>query len=202
MSFDFELCKRSLDRNWHLAVGAAVAAVLIGCGHAHAAVTSIAANGFEMRETLHIAAPPDKVYAAIIAPSQWWDSGHTFSGKASNLTFDAKAGGCWCESLPDGGSVQHLVVVYASPGHGLRLRGALGPFQFMPVDGVMDWSVKSEGDGTTLTLSYAVGGYAKDGFDSIAKGADGVLVEQAERLKRFVETGSPGKASHGSEVVQ
>ena len=39
------------------------------------------------------------------------------------------AGGCFCERLKDGGSVQLLQVVYAAPGEGLRLRGALGPLQ-------------------------------------------------------------------------
>jgi uncharacterized protein YndB with AHSA1/START domain len=192
--------KFETKRNWHLAVGAAIAALLVKCADANAAVTSIAPNGFEVRETLHIGAPADKVYAAIAEPAQWWDSAHTFSGNAANMTFDAKAGGCWCETLPDGGFVQHLVVVYASPGKVLRLRGALGPFQAMPVDGVLTWSLKGEGDGTGLTVTYAVGGYAKDGFDAISKGVDGVLAEQAERLKTFVETGSPGKAIHQSEV--
>lgn len=197
MSFgELGFSKFDLSKNRHVALGAAIAAVLIGCGHAHAAVTSIATNGFEVVVAVHVAAPPDKVYAAIIAPAQWWSSDHTFSRNAANLTLDARAGGCWCETLPDGGSVQHLVVVYAAPGKGLRLRGALGPFQGMPVDGVMSWALKSEPAGTELTLGYALGGYAKDGFDSISKGVDRVLGEQAERLKRYVETGSPEQASH------
>ena len=96
---------------------------------ASAEVVSVAGNGFELRETAHTAASSDKVYAALLLPSRWWNSAHTFSQSASNLTLDARAGGCWCETLPNGGSVEHMRVVYVSPGKTLRLRGALGPFQ-------------------------------------------------------------------------
>jgi hypothetical protein len=87
--------------------------------------------------------------------------------------------------------VLHLTVVMAAPGKSLRLRGALGPFQTMAVDGAMNWSLAPADGGTELTLTYTLGGYAKDGFSAISKGADGVLAEQLQRLKAFVETGSP-----------
>ena len=111
-------------------------------------------------ETVHVAAASDKAYAALLQPARWWSSEHTFSGSAANLTFDARAGGCWCETLPGGGSVEHLRVVYVSPGKTLRLRGALGPFQGLAVAGVMTWSVKSVADGTDISFTYSVGGYA------------------------------------------
>jgi hypothetical protein len=154
---------------------------------AAAEVVTVAANGFEVRETAHTAAPSDKVYAALLLPAHWWSSDHTFSGSAANLVLDAHAGGCWCETLPDGGSVEHLRVVYVSPGKILRLRGALGPFQGLAVDGVMTLSVKSVADGTDISLTYAIGGYAKDGFEGLAKAADGVLGEQLARLKTLVD---------------
>jgi hypothetical protein len=157
---------------------------------AAAEVVAVAANGFEVRETARTVAPSDKVYAALLLPAHWWSSEHTFSGSAANLVLDAHAGGCWCETLPDGGSVEHLRVVYVSPGKILRLRGALGPFQGLAVDGVMTLSVKSVADGTDISLTYAIGGYAKDGFDGLAKGADQVLGEQLERLKKLVDGAS------------
>jgi hypothetical protein len=152
-----------------------------------AEVVAVAANGFEVRETAHTAASSDKVYAALLSPAHWWSSDHTFSGSAANLVLDAHAGGCWCETLPGGGSAEHLRVVYVSPGKMLRLRGALGPFQAFAVDGVMTLSVKSVADGTDISLTYAIGGYAKDGFDGLSKAADGVLGEQLERLKKLVD---------------
>ena len=171
--------------------GAAVFLSLAMTGTVRADVIDATAGGFTLRETAQINATPDKVYTAITTPSLWWSSSHTFSGNALNLTLDAHAGGCWCETLPNGGSVLHLTVVMAAPGKSLRLRGALGPFQTMAVDGSMVWSLAPGSGGTQLTLTYALGGYAKDGFGEISKGADGVLAEQVQRLKAYIETGSP-----------
>ena len=79
-----------------------------------AEVQSVGTNGFEVRETVHVAAPADKAFAALLQPARWWSSEHTFSGNAANLVLDARAGGCWCENLPDGGTVEHLHVVYVA----------------------------------------------------------------------------------------
>jgi hypothetical protein len=169
-----------------IALNAGVLLALIG-GHAAAEVIDVAANGFEVRESVHVAASPDKAFAMLLQPARWWNSDHTFSGSAANLKLDARAGGCWCETLPGGGSVQHLQVVYVAPGKVLRLRGALGPFQALAVDGAMTWSVKSNGSGSDISVNYAVGGYAKDGFDALSKAADRVIGEQIERLKKTID---------------
>jgi hypothetical protein len=100
---------------------------------------------------------------------------------------EARAGGCWCETLPNGGSVEHLRVVFVSPGKTLRLRGAIGPFQSYAVDGVMTWSLKSAANGTDISMTYAIGGYAKDGFDELAKAADRVFGEQIEQLRKLTD---------------
>ena len=65
---------------------------------------------------------------------------------------------------PKGGSVLHLIVVYSDPGKSLRLRGALGPFQGLGVDGALTWKLEPAVDGTRLFVTYALGGYNKDGF--------------------------------------
>ena len=161
---------------------------------ASAEVSAVGSEGFEVRQQIHVSASPAAVYAALITPARWWDSQHTYSGNAANLTLDAKAGGCWCERLADGGSVLHLLVVYAAPGKGLRLRGALGPLQAMGVEGAMSFSLKGGNDGTDLTMTYAVGGYAKEGFDNLSKAVDGVLGEQVTRLHRLIESGAPDSA--------
>ena len=156
-------------------------------GSAEAEVKSVAPSGFEIVETMTIHAPPEQVYAALGKIGQWWSSSHTFSHDASNLSLDLKAGGCLCERLKDGGSVQHLIVVYAAPGEGLRLRGALGPLQMEGVDGTLAWALKPSEGGTNLTQSYVVGGYIRSGMDNWAPKVDGVLHEQLDRLQRFVE---------------
>ncbi|HEY2676728.1 MAG TPA: hypothetical protein VGI65_07135 [Steroidobacteraceae bacterium] len=162
-------------------------ALLAPVENAKPEVLNVASDGFEVHETVHVAAPSDKAYAALLLPARWWNSDHTFSGSAANLTLDARAGGCWCETLPDGGSVEHMRVVYVAPGKVLRLRGALGPFQGLGVEGSMTWSVKSSAAGTDISLSYLVGGYNKDGFESLSKAADHVLGEQIERLRKFID---------------
>ena len=165
-----------------------VAALILAAEHAVAAVDNVGGNGFQVTEHVQIAATPDRVYAVLTQPSHWWSSGHTFSHDAANLTLDAKAGGCWCETMPDGGSVQHLVVVFAEPGKVLRLRGALGPLQGMAVDGALTIAMKEAGAATDVQMTYAVGGYTKGGFDDIAQAVDRVLGEQLASLKKSVET--------------
>jgi len=157
-------------------------------GVARAAVLSAAANGFEVSETAHISATPDKVYAALVTPSRWWDPNHTFSKDASNLSLDPRANGCWCEKLPDGGSVEHMVVVWADEGKTLRLRGALGPLQGLGAAGALTFTIRPAAGGSDIELRYAVGGYSKGGLDSLATPIDQVLGEQLIRLKSFVET--------------
>jgi len=181
-------------RKVQIAIGAGLALLLACAGGTRAAVVASVANGFEVREAAHIAAKADAVYSAIVTPARWWDSAHTFSKSAANLTLDPRAGGCWCETLAGGGTVQHLIVVLAMPGKTLRLRGALGPLQGMGVDGAMTWKITAAQDGSDVELTYAVGGFAKDGLDKLAAPVDGVLGEQVQRLKQFIETGSPPAA--------
>jgi Polyketide cyclase / dehydrase and lipid transport len=173
--------------NKWVACGAALAAAVSLGRPAAAEVISAGQNGFEIRETVHVTAAPDKAYAALLQPARWWSSEHTFSGSAANLKLEARAGGCWCEALPDGGSVEHMRVVYVAPGKVLRLRGALGPLQGLGVEGAMTWSVKAGASGADITIGYAAGGYVKDGFDGLSKGVDHVLGEQLERLRKLID---------------
>ena len=156
-----------------------------------AAIVDQASSGFTVSETLDISAPPDRVYASLLVPSRWWSSEHTYSHEAANLSLDARAGGCWCEKLANGGSVQHLVVVNVVPEVLLRLRGALGPLQGLAVDGAMTFHLRPAAYGSQITITYAVGGYSPEGFGDLAKAVDSVIGEQAVRLKRLVETGTP-----------
>ena len=161
--------------------------VVVLAGPARATVDGASESGFQVTETVHVTATPAAVYALLIVPSRWWDPVHTYSQNASNLSLDARAGGCWCESLPDGGSVLHMTVVNVRPDHLLRLRGALGPLQGMAVEGAMTFVLMPASGGTDVVLTYTVGGYAKDGFVTLADAVDKVLAEQISRLKQSVE---------------
>ena len=154
------------------------------------------AAGFAVRNAAAINAPPAKVYAALAEKiGGWWDPAHTFSHYARNLSLDAKPGGCFCERLPDGGGVQHMSVVYASPGKLLRLTGAIGPLQEAALAGTMTWTLSPAADATQVELTYTVGGFRTGGFRDIPTVVDGVLRGQLARLKAFVETGSADRRS-------
>ena len=166
---------------------AALVLALAVTGPALAEVKSATPNGFEVASIVTIAAPADRVYSAFGEIGHWWSSSHTFSRDAANLSLELRAGGCFCERLKDGGSVQHLQVVYAAPGQGLRLSGALGPLQMEGVDGTLAWTLKPVEGGTSVTQSYVVGGYIRSGMEQWAPRVDRVLDEQLQRLKNFVE---------------
>ena len=144
-----------------------------------------------MRSTAEVRAAPLAVYLALVDQvGASWDADHTWSGRASNLTIDGRAGGCFCEKLPDG-SVQHMAVVWADRGKTLRLTGALGPLQAMAVSGAMTWTLTESAGGAMIEITYTVGGYAPDALEALAKPVDAVLAAQLQRLKRFIETGRP-----------
>ena len=160
-------------------------------GPACAEVLDANASGFQLRDSVSVAAPPAQVYAALGQIQRWWNSQHTFSGSAANLSLDLKAGACFCETLPGGGSVRHMVVAAAMPGKLLRLEGALGPLQSEGAAGSLSWALAAKGQGADLVLTYTVGGYSKRGWPAWAPDVDQVLQEQLSRLKNYVETGKP-----------
>jgi uncharacterized protein YndB with AHSA1/START domain len=169
-----------------------IGCVLLWASAARADVVDSSAGGFTAKMVVPIAAPAATVYRAIVdRVGIWWDSNHTWSGSAANLTIDATAGGCFCERLPNGGGVRHMTVVYVDPGKLLRLNGGLGPLQDMAVAGSMTFKLTESAGKTSLEVTYKVGGYAPGGLDAIAKPVDGVLTAQILRLKKFVETDAP-----------
>jgi uncharacterized protein YndB with AHSA1/START domain len=155
---------------------------------ASAEVKDSSAIGFTIQDTVIIAANPNDVYHSLVADvGRWWDSAHTFSGNASNLSIDDKAGGCFCEKLANGGSVRHLVVVFVDPGKTLRMIGGLGPLQAMAVTGSMTWSLSKTDAGTNVKVTYSVGGYRPGGLQILASLVDKVMFEQLKRLKEYME---------------
>ena len=151
-------------------------------------VVDSGASGFTVKTTLTIKAAPDAVYRQIIHIGDWWDSAHTFSGDAHNLSIEEKPMGCWCEKLPQGG-VRHMEVVFLSPGKKLVMIGGLGPLQTMATTGSMTFQLSPAEGGTKLEVTYAVAGYLAAGLNNLAAPVDSVLGQQIGRLKNFMETG-------------
>lgn len=159
---------------------------------ARAEVIDSSENGFTVKNEAVIAASPGKVYEALLHVGSWWDSEHTYSGDAHNMSIDARPGGCFCERLPHGGGIQHMTVLYVAPGKTVRMAGGLGPLQPLGVAGSLEWKLSAADGGTRLELGYVVGGYSGGGLRVLAAPVDGVLRAQLLRLKSFVETGRAG----------
>jgi uncharacterized protein YndB with AHSA1/START domain len=158
----------------------------------YATVTDSAFNGFTVKISLSVQAPPDRVYKTLVHNiGDWWDSDHTFSGDAHNLTIEEKPMGCFCEKLPNAGAARHMEVVNFAPGKGLVMTGGLGPLQSLATTGSMTIQLAPAGDGTKLDVTYAIGGYLDGGLNQLAAPVDGVLTQQFTRLKNYVEHGDP-----------
>jgi uncharacterized protein YndB with AHSA1/START domain len=166
---------------------ALVAVSLYGPAGAAADVVDSAAGGFTLKTTVQVATPPARTYQALLDIGSWWSKDHTYSGDAKNLSIAAQPGGCYCEKLPDGGAVEHGRVVNLVPGSLLRLQTALGPLQELGVTGSMTWQVAASGQGSTVTMTYVVGGYAPGGLQKLAPLVDQVLAQQVQNLKTFLD---------------
>jgi len=158
---------------------------------ASAAVVAAGASGFISEHELLLPADSDKAYRALTTDiAAWWDASHSYSGKAENFSMDARAGGCFCESLPNGGSVMHMQVVFADPGRLLRLSGGLGPLQGMGVSGSMDFVLEpaegQEAASTVLRYRYVVHGLAESGVGEMADAVDQVQAGQLQRFKAYL----------------
>lgn len=173
---------------------ATLALVLLAAGDsAHAAVKEATADHLVIQDSRDIAATPDQVYAALIDIGHWWSSEHTYSGEATHLSLDAQAGGCFCERWSNQ-SVAHGHVIWAAPGHLLRMDTALGPLQSMAVQGVMTFTIKPAAKGSTLQLEYRVNGSSASTLDTLAPAVDKVLMEQMQRLQRYAQASAMAPA--------
>lgn len=157
-----------------------------------AEVVQTSEDGFVTRDTAQVAATPLETWLALIKPGEWWNSAHTWSGDAKNMTLVPQGGGCFCERIPgndtDGafamdGSVLHAVVVQAFPMKVLRLRGGLGPLQGEPATGVLTITLKEIDGGTRVLWEYNVGGPMRFDIATISEAVDGVMSEQLHRLR-------------------
>ncbi|MDJ0710012.1 MAG: hypothetical protein QNJ14_06470 [Woeseiaceae bacterium] len=158
-------------------------------------VKDSAPNGFTTVNEVVIAADRAAAWnAAIREIGLWWSSDHTVSGDAARLSIEPTMQGCFCETLGDEAGVVHLTVTMVNPTVLLRMTGGLGPLGLMGLDGNMTWEFEDAEESTRVRFTYAVGGYSPTGLDAIADPVDGVIGEALNRLKLYVETGSPESA--------
>jgi len=166
-------------------------AALLAAAPAAAEVTGSGPSGFVSRHEAVVEASPRDVWLALITPSGWWTSEHTWSGDAANLVLTPQAGGCFCEKIPEvdepgrftlEGSVEHMRVIQAYPERALRMQGALGPLQSEPVTGILTVAISEVEAGTRIVWEYNVGGAMRYEVPVIARAVDGVMGIQLAAL--------------------
>lgn len=175
-----------------------VAAMLVSAGLAtqmplaRSEVMARSSGGFQLKSSAWVSGSPKNAYERAVGDvARWWDPSHTYSGRAANLTLEARAGGCFCESLEGGGGVQHLGVGYVQPGAAIRLLGGLGPLQELGASGALTWKFEAVENRTRVTWTYRVTGMEAGDVDKLAGLVDQVLIIQLNRLARFIDSGAP-----------
>lgn len=152
-----------------------------------AEVVATGDSSFVTRDTAVVSADTKAVWLALISPGRWWNSAHTWSGDAANLTLTPQAGGCFCETIPEDpsndrvtleGSVEHMRVIQAFPEKVLRMRGGLGPLQSEAATGVLTIVMSEVDEGTLIVWEYAVGGPMRYETPVISRAVDGVMSQQ------------------------
>lgn len=160
---------------------------LFGGGQALAETSGVSPTGFTVTYARDVKATPAALWTALTQVQNWWSSGHTFSGKASNLSFDLRAGGCWCERW-EGASVMHGTVAFIQEGRVLRFYANLGPLQDRATTGVITFLIGTK-EKTALRVTYKVAGPPDAGLQELAGPVDQVIGEQVKRLVALAETG-------------
>jgi hypothetical protein len=171
-----------------------ITALLLACAilgdTTRAAVVEVTAVGFGVTNEVQTTAPPKRIYDALLHNvAQWWNPKHTYAGDSHQLSITPKVGGCFCERLPHGGSVEHARVITLIPYSLVRMSGALGPLQSSGLVGTLSWKISDAPGGAKIEISYNVGGYMHGAFANIAPAVDEVMADQLNRLKTFSETG-------------
>jgi hypothetical protein len=170
----------------------AAAALALAPAGAAAKVVQVGTNGFVVRHVLQVPRSLDETWAVLVKPSVWWDADHTWSGSAVNLSLDPRAGGCFCEILPNAasptasprGSVEHMRVIYVSRPNVLRMTGALGPLQAEAATATLTIQLRPapSGKGTQILAEYVVGGFTRTPFTTLAPDVDAVIGGQFQHL--------------------
>lgn len=134
-----------------------VAAGATGTGGMEMAAKEPELGSFCIVQQLEFAAPPTRVFAALLDVNGWW-SHRTFHDSAgSTVLLEPHAGGRFYESGPAGEAQYGAVQEIAAP-RLLRLVGPLGMGR-LPVMSVYEYSLEPRGAGTMLTLTHRAHGF-------------------------------------------
>ena len=162
-----------------------VVAGVVMASPASASVINAGEHGFEVQNSVNLVIPQEQAFAAFGQVGQWWNKEHTYSGDASRMSLQMRAGGCFCEPLENGGGLEHMRVTYLQPGARIVLTGSLGPLLYEATSGVMDVKFERIAGGSRVTMNYRAAGFANGGAAAMAPLVDQVLAEQMKRYRVF-----------------
>ena len=180
-----------------IAVAIVAPLLLLMAGVAPAKVKDATAGGFTVENEQVVPVDADTAWKALVDDiDRWWPKDHTWWGKASTLSLQARAGGCFCE-IAGVQQAQHMQVTFVDPGKTLRMVGGLGPLQGMGLGGALEFRfAPADGGGTKITLYYRAGGYSPDDLSKFAPVVDQVQGLQLGGLADFLR--AKAKAGKGA----
>ncbi|TXS96494.1 SRPBCC domain-containing protein [Parahaliea maris] len=146
-----------------------------------AEVVSASDSHFVVRQQAHSSLPADALWERLVHPARWWNPAHSYSGEATALSLEPRAGGLWLEEWP-GGSVAHGQVITIMPGKLLRLDAPFGPLQSLGAHTVWTISLAAAEGGTTVTFHETAVAPPGSGMEAIAAAVDQVKTEAIGRL--------------------
>jgi len=152
---------------------------------ASAEVVERHADGFTLRYAVRLETTAGDVVLAIEDIDGWWNSAHTYSGDAANLTLRMEPGGCLCEALADGKIFEHGRVTAFDDDH-LALSAPLGPLKERATRADLTFRWPDERTGVLVTLTFIVEG---PGLGAMADGVDAVMHDQYVRFTHYIEYG-------------
>lgn len=157
---------------------AAAALIAAVASPAAAEVVEKGPDHFVLQFQTPLTATPEAAFASLGRIGEWWDSAHTWSGDASNLTLSLAMGGCLCEALADGTTFEHGRVVSLFPERSVGLNAPLGPLKEMASSAVLVFSWSPLSNGPALAMTFVVRG---TGVGAYADAVDGVMGGQFAR---------------------
>lgn len=162
--------------------------LLLAAAGASAEVKDSSAGGFTVENIQTVPVDPDTAWQALVEDIDlWWPKDHSWWGQESELTIEARAGGCFCEIGRDGKrQARHLQVTHVEPGKTLRMIGGLGPLQGMGLHGTLEFQLAPVEGGTRITLRYRAGGYSPDDLSKLAPVVDRVQGQQLAGLAEYL----------------
>ncbi|GAA0640179.1 ATPase [Brevundimonas lenta] len=158
---------------------------LLTASAADAEVVARTADSFTLRYEVGAGIDPGDIPGTLVDVGRWWDSAHTYSGDAANITVDLTPGGCWCEKLADGTQFEHARVVSVEPAR-IVFEAPFGPLKGKATSAVLTVTWPPANRGWTPTWVMTVEG---PGLGAMADGVDGVMGAGFQRWMRYLERG-------------